>query len=233
MARKLLFFFCLVTVWPALADHIAAGSNDATPINVNNIKMAKEHVVIKGHQITRAGMQGEWRVNCEYVFTNISNKAIDVKMAFPFPRLIHDFKVTMQDKSLPVTRIKLSPQHKPKLHYKNAYIWNIHFAPHQTITLHHQYLTGVAINSVVQNRIYYVLKKGSLWQGGRIGHALLEVIPNTPTRLCSDTDSADYFKPKPAGIKVVGIGKDKKYIWNLLNFAPESDLELCLLTKPF
>lgn len=76
-----------------------------------------------------------------------------------------------------------------------------------------------------------MLKTGALWHGSTIHDARLAVIPNTPSRLCLELEpKATYAVPKPPGMRIVGEGQQRKYLWQLSNFQPKDDLQLCLIT---
>lgn len=254
--RKLIF---VVTVMLsssfAYANDTSFGGSGASPMPIrqNNVRMMSEHIVIQGKNIASSEGNGEWRYRCDYTFRNETNRTINLEMGFPFPvydpddgdiavpkgrvvkkqgALVHDFSVTINGQPIVITRRKIQSNEKLKMYYKDAYLWPMHFLPHQTVVVHHDYITGVTINSMGFSWVDYVLRTGGLWHGGVIGYALLEVIPNTPTRLCSEllTDHPNPMAPKPAGIKIFGKKQFRRYVWDLKRFSPTEDLRLCLQT---
>lgn len=59
----------------------------------------------------------------------------------------------------------------------------------------------------------------------------IEIIPNTPTRLCSEINkTAKDRKPTLNGMKIIGKGKDRRYVWDLKRFSSKKDFSLCLQT---
>lgn len=106
------------------------------------------------------------------------------------------------------------------------------FKPHETLTVTHDYTLGVSYDAMGQIWVDYVLKTGRLWKDEKIGHTFIEVVPGVPTRLCSEVSKTVYpeLKPQPAGMKIVGQGKERRYIWDRSQFKPKKDLRLCLKT---
>lgn len=238
------------------ADDTAFGGSGSSPMPIEktDIKMVDEHINIQGHQIDRSDMQGEWKVTCDFTFENTTDKPITLNVGFPFPideadgnvtapagmpvkqgdALVHDFSVTVDGQPVTATKQKIASNPEKGLHYTDAYIWEMHFEPHQILRVHHNYITGITFNVLGHSIVSYVLMTGGMWQDGTIGDAKLQVVPNTPTRLCSELvsngNSLEYLKPHPEGVKIVGTGRDRKYVWNLINFQPKSDLDVCLQT---
>lgn len=255
--RKILLLIAVMTFIPAFlahADDTAFGGSGAAPMPIKqtDVAMLNEQIVISGHEINRPDMKGEWKYNCEYTFKNETNSSHTFQMGFPFPvddqmgeittplgytskkgsALVHDFAVTINGKSVPAKATKIASVPEKGINYEDAYIWQITMPANQIVKVHHYYVSGVTINVMGQNNVSFVLKTGGLWKGDTIGSAHLEVVPNTPTRLCTELDkSADYLKTTPAGMQIVGEGKDRKYVWDLQNFAPKEDLELCLINN--
>lgn len=238
----------------AYANDTAFGGSGASPMPIEKteIKMVDEHITITGHEIDKENMQGKWNVSCDFTFQNMTDKPITLDMGFPFPvyekeenitapagmqprqgaPLVYHFAVTVDGKDVPATKQNIASNPEKGLHYKHAYIWKMHFLPHQIVKVHHDYAIGVTFNVMGYSLVNYVLLTGGLWQGGTIGDAKIEIIPNTPTHLCSELDdtAAEYLQPKPQGMKIAGNGQDRKYIWNLKNLKPKEDVDVCLQT---
>lgn len=248
----LIIFFFQINL--AIADDTAFGGSGSSPVPIekNEIKMIDEVVRIIGHQIDKENMQGDWQISCDFTFQNMTDKPITLNVGFPFPiyeeegnvtsptgknvkvgsPLIYDFKVTVDGKSIEAKQTKIAPNTEKGLSYTNAYIWPMSFAPQKILKVHHDYKTGVTFNVLGHSMVTYVLKTGGLWQGGSIDSATFEIIPNTPTRLCSELESnpAEHLVPKPPGVKIEGSGKVRKYVWTFKNFKPTQDLDVCLQT---
>lgn len=250
---NMLFIFML-TYSLAHADDTAFGGSGSTPMPIekNEIRMIDEHIVINGNELDKENMQGEWKVSCDFTFKNMTDKVIALDVGFPFPiyeeeenitapagitpqkggPLLYDFIVQVDGKKVDAQQKDIASNSSKGIYYKNAYIWKMTFAPHQIARVHHDYKTGVTFNVMGHSLVNYVLLTGGLWQSGTIDHAKLEVIPNTPTRLCSELENSesDYSKPKPDGVEIIGLGKNRKYIWNLKKLQPKEDLQVCLQT---
>lgn len=236
------------------ANDTAFGGTGATPYPIEqpNIQMLSEKITISGRDLNNPTMNGSWFYQCDFLFKNNHHEPLTVQMGFPFPvdneefgniavpagrqvkpgeALVYDFKVTAQGKSISTQRQKIAPNQEKGLFYKDAYLWKLTFSPAETVAIQHQYTTGATFDVMGFNQVSYVLKTGGLWQGGRIGQTQIEVIPNTPTRLCSELNKKINFgSPKPKGMKIIGQGKNRRYVWNLKKFSPKDDLSLCIQT---
>ena len=246
-----ILFSCAMT---AQADDSAFGGSGAAliPIKQSGVKMVNEHVVLNGVGIDEDGFKGSWHVTCDFTFENTQNKLLKFRMGFPFPvkeelgevtvpaghkakrgdPLVYSFAAWADGKPIAAKHYNITSVPEKGLYYDNAYIWNMTFAPRQIIKIHHKYVTGVSPNAVGHTYASYVLKTGGLWEGGKIGYARLEVIPNVPTRMCSElkTPETQYLQPTLPGVKIIGFGADRRYIWDLKDFHPTQDLDFCLQT---
>ncbi|KGP63956.1 hypothetical protein EP47_08625 [Legionella norrlandica] len=236
-----------------LANDTAVGGGGSLPIPISqpHIQMVSELIRISGEELNGTKMNGSWHYDCNFTFKNTSKKEVTISMAFPFPindgnseialpagqttkagqALVYDFLVTVDDKQVSARRGNIAPNQNKGLYYEDAYFWQATFPPLATVKIHHDYITGATYDVMGYHWVHYVLKTGALWQNNTIGHTRLEIIPNTPTRLCSEIDTkADYLETTPPGMKISGSGKNRKYVWDLLHFQPKSDLSLCLFT---
>jgi len=258
MMMKILLFcvsvVLLLCVMVANADDTAFGGSGALPfpIKQTGIKMVNEHIVLRGHGLNRKNFKGAWHVTCHFTFKNTQDKTLKFRMGFPLPvqdeigeittpygysanigdPLVYDFLVWVDGKLVPTKRYKIAVRRDKEMYYKHAYIWNIVFAPMQTIKIRHKYITGVTVNAVGHTYALYVLKTGAMWQGGKIGHIKFEVIPNVPTRMCRElkTQETQYLEPILPGVKIIGSKANRKYVWNLKSFHPKKDFDFCLQT---
>lgn len=235
------------------ANDTAVGGEGSLPIPISqpHIKMVSELIRINGKNLNESQMNGSWYYDCNFTFKNTLNKELTISMAFPFPindgnseialpagqqtkvgqALVYDFLVTVNNKLVPTHRGSIAPNQDKGLYYEDAYFWKTTFPPLATVQIHHDYTTGATYDVMGYHWVHYVLKTGALWQDNTIGHTRLEVIPNTPTRLCSELESkADYLNPTPSGMKVLGSGLNRKYVWDVYHFNPQADLSLCLFT---
>jgi len=252
LSSLLCVFILIALAWPARADDTAFGGRGASPMPIGQaeIEMVSESVVISGSDLEGGG-EGRWNASCDFTFRNTSDKSIKLSVGFPFPvredegpvtvpqgrkarvgdPLVYDFKVTVNGKPVKAVRTKIKPNRDLGQYYSDAYIWKMEFGPKQTVKVHHDYITGITWDVMGYSWAGYVLKTGGNWKGGRIGSAHIEVIPNALVILCKDVEKqADYLKPKPKGMKTVGRGAEKRFVWDLKNFRPEEDLDLCMQT---
>ena len=112
-------------------------------------------------------------------------------------------------------------RHKDKLtDYRNAWVWDVTFAPGETVEVINTYehLTSESIEGY--EFINHVLKTGKSWKGGKIGRLLFEVKPKKDFIL--EFDMEDSVLPKAT--RVEADGQFKKVVWDLKNFTPETDL---------
>ncbi len=254
--NKLLSFLTALLLGLPLAgqanDSSFGGSGSLPmPIKQANVKMVSEKIVMRAYGLDKRTLDGEWRVSCNFTFKNTSNSTLKIKMGFPLPLveetgessvpagrhdkigspLVHDFSVAVNGKAVNVSRSKINDNEKYGIYYKDAYLWQATFLPHETVNITHRYITGVSADAMGFTWVRYVLQTGRMWQGGSIGHSVIEVIPGVPTRLCTEVNKPyQYMMTKPKGLKIIGKGKNRKYVWNLHNFTPKSDLTLCLQT---
>lgn len=235
------------------ANDTAFGGSGSLPIPISqpDIQMVNERIIISGRKLNHAAMNGSWNYHCTFTFQNTRNEAVAITMGFPFPvntgmsevalpdkrqssegkALVYDFKVKIDNQPVTAKPQKIAANPDKGLYYEDAYLWDMTFSPLQTVTIQHDYETGATYDVMGFHWVSYVLKTGSLWQNNTIGHTTLEVIPNTPTRLCSEIDpKSDYLQPTPPGMTITGEGKTRKYSWNLSHFNPSDDLSLCLYT---
>lgn len=247
----LAFIFCAC---PAVhANDTAFGGSGATPMPIGQpeIAMVSERIVINGVDIGDERGEGRWEVSCDYTFRNTSDKAVKLTVGFPFPvneeesavsipkgkkahtgePLVYDFKVSVDGRSVQARQSKIAPNPEAGQYYRRAYLWDMEFKPGGTVQVHHEYTTGVTWDVMAYSWAHYVLRTGANWKGEKIGSAHLEVVPNELVKPCSEIEKqAEYLRPKPAGMKAVGGGAKQKFVWDLKDFKPREDLELCLQT---
>lgn len=234
------------------ANDSAFGGSGALPVPISEQKvlMQSERIRILGDAINTPNMQGRWIYQCRFDFKNLTNQSLDLKMGFPFPvehewgevarpkghhfkkhaPLVYGFIVLKNGKRIASYRANIGIDAARDLHYRQAFLWNMRFEPLQKIRLIHHYYTGVTQDVMGYDWVHYVLRTGALWANQKIGRAIIEVIPNTPTRLCYEIDKKVYLKPKLKGLKIIQYGKLRRYLWQLNQFKPQHDMNLCLMT---
>lgn len=257
MVKNLWFCVSVVVLLYAVvvnADDTAFGGSGALPfpIKQSGVRMVNDYIVLRGSGLDRNDFRGAWHATCFFTFKNTQDEALKFRMGFPLPvrdevgavatpygysanvgdPLVYNFSVWINDMLVPVKRYKIAARRDQEMYYKHAYLWDIMFAPRQTINIRHEYSTGVTVNVMGQTYVSYVLKTGAMWQEGKIGHMKLEVIPNVPTRMCSEfkTQEPQYLGSTPPGVQIIGSKANRRYVWDLKNFSPTQDFDLCLQT---
>jgi len=254
MQKFLSLLFLVVTSQSALANDTAVGGSGSSPMPIteNNVKMKSEHIVISGRDINNKNMHGAWEITGDYVFENTTDKPLNFKMGFPLPILeseemvaypaghpakvgdpmVYDFTITINGQPTPVSQEQLMANDEKHLDYKQAYTWDVSFAPHEILNIHHHYLTGVTINVMGYTPVNYVFKTGGLWQEGLIGDAKIEIRPNTPTKLCHEVDKRyqEYAKTTPSAPTILANKNQRIYTWHFTRWHPTDDLDVCLIT---
>ncbi len=251
--RSITLLAALLFASPVFANDTAFGGSGSTPMPIgqSEIEMVSERVSISGSGVDDPQGGGRWNVECEYVFRNAADRPIKLSVGFPFPTydeevpaafpagkrakvgdpLVYDFAVTVDGRPVKATRQKIAPNNEKGQFYKDAYLWEMSFAPKQTATVKHTFSTGVTYDVMGYSWANYVLKTGANWKNGRIGSAHIEVRPNERVKLCREIEKqADYLAVKPAGMKVEGRGKDVRFVWELKALAPTEDVDLCMQT---
>lgn len=254
MKKRFILIALISFVWiaPTWANDTAFGGSGASPMPIEQsaVEMVDEHVVIEGVGLNREDYAGKWGVTCDFTFRNTSDKPVKIRMGFPFPLredegpvtiphgkkasvgdpLVYDFKVTINGKPVHAVRQKISPNRDRGLYYSSAYLWDVEFKPGETLKIRNTYTTGVTFDVMGYSWASYVLKTGGMWKSGSIGNALIEVKPGTITKLCSEVEAGGYLKPKPEGMRSMGSGTAKKYVWKFRDYTPKDDLNICLQT---
>lgn len=218
------------------------------PLTTGDVEMVEEHVVLTFNHERRA-----WEVRCDFWFENKSDQTVKLQVGFPFPvynpdhgdisvpkkakepkagrPLVWDFQTKVRGKKVKVreTRTVKNPK-LPDLDYEFAYLWDAEFKPGEKVQITNTYTHGEALTVDGTMGARYVLKTGGLWKGGKIGRSRLELhVPHPRIVLCADHMASDGGSVvKPAGGKVSTDAKGLHIHWDLKNFAPKEDLEVCL-----
>ncbi|MEZ4266541.1 MAG: YARHG domain-containing protein [Myxococcota bacterium] len=229
-------------------DGVYGGSGvHPMPLTTSDVRMVEEHVVLR-YDRKRAA----WDVTCDFTFENTSKEAVTLTVGFPFPTvseeeeentatpagkpeakpgrpLVWDFETTVGGKKVPVRETKtLTNTEIPDVSYTFAYIWEVTFKPGERVNIRNTYTHGE--NAVSDGTVYanYVLKTGTLWKGGKIGRSRLEVhMPGARHVLCSGDLLHEPTAFTPAGGKTVIDGKGIAILWDLKDFAPTQDINVC------
>lgn len=229
-------------------DGVYGGSGvDPMPLTTSDVRMVEEHVVLR-YDSKRAA----WDVTCDFTFENTSKEPVTLTVGFPFPivseeeeentatpagkpeakpgrPLVWDFETTVGGKKVPVRETKTLTNTKiPDVSYTFAYLWEVTFKPGERVAIRNTYTHGE--NAVSDGTVYanYVLKTGTLWKGGKIGRSRLEVhMPGARHTLCSGDRLHEPSAVLPAGGKTTIDGKGISILWDLKDFAPSDDINVC------
>ena len=247
------------TFGAAQANDTTLGGNGVTllPIKNDNITMADEPIVIDGIPTSNGSVSG-WKTHCTFHFKNETAEPQKITMGFPFPRnfefdgsefglspsdpefkqlskseqarylqpVIHSFTTKVRGVDVKSKEIKLDDK---RTEYNNAWVWEITFAPGETVEVINTYEHGTSGTVQGDQWVDYVLLTGKNWKGGKIGRSLLEVRPHTD--FFPDTvEWIEDFKSTPKGARIVEDGAFKKAVWDLKDFAPDSDLHFSFFT---
>ncbi len=264
--KRLLSLAVLGAAFGLLGNEVSA--NDSTfggagvnlvPIQNDEIRMADELVIL---QQTYRG----WHVTVTFHFKNESANAQKVVIGFPFKgrsvtgdyddvswkqELAKNFKSTVRGKELPSRKIEIRSEKdqeagKPGLlgkdsSYTHAYVWDVEFAPNETVEIVNSYDTGANYMPDGSQWAEYILKTGKNWKGNQIGRSQIEVRFIEDVVLCDEMTSAQKNNCKGIeycpctitdtattikGYKIEGQGSNRKMVWDLPNFAPEKDLDV-------
>ncbi len=256
MLKPLLLALALSLPGLASANDTAFAAEGANLIPIKNdaVRMVDEHVVLEG-QLYKDQLDA-WKVTVSFHFKNESDKEQKLQMGFPFPKmvsevpdrpvnvphgrkpndwLIYDFKASVRGKAVKPKEVLLKNVMKVEEDspYSYAQVWDVTFKPGEEIEVVNSYLTGVTSNSILMQYANYVLKTGANWKESKIGRSLIELKPNIPFISCDENPKYSMgAEPKPGGYRIEGQGKDRKVIWDLKDFTPTEDVQLCLFTAP-
>ncbi len=245
------FLALSLTFGAASANDTSFGGEGATllPIENHEIAMVDEHIVIEGMPDKRPDfpkLKG-WKTTCTFHFRNDSSSPQTITMGFPFPRPIDvDREGTqLEELDAKMKKVFLTPMiakfttkvrnvdvkskeieiKDPSSPYRNAWVWDVTFAPGETVEVVNTYEHEASGNSEYEQEITYVLRTGKNWKGGKIGRSLLEVKPNLDFYPVPGELAAEY-EVQPKGARIEADGAFKKVIWDLKDFEPKSDLRI-------
>ncbi len=244
------FLSCCLLCGGAMANDTELGGNGATPIPIQNdqISMKDEHVVLEGVTGPFHRALLHWKVTCTFHFKNESSTVQKLTMGFPFPQWIdihseysrdkledlspesreyllqpsiRNFTTTVRGKAIEAKESKLET---PDSSYAMAYIWDVEFAPGETVEVVNTYEHNASNQWDGTEFISYVLMTGKNWKGGKIGRSLLEVRPKVKFKSPVSDEDGFVYGSDPKGGRWKADGEFKKRVWDLKNFTPQTDL---------
>lgn len=221
------------------------------PLNSDDVRMLDEIVRLRLNPKDRA-----WEVSASFIFENTSSEPVTLTLGFPFPAvhsehdevglpdgvtkpaqgepLVFDFTTTVRGEPVDARR---SPtglnDDRPDLRYSFAWLWDVTFAPNERVHVVNTYRHGISATNFGGASAMYVLKTGSTWKDGRIGHARLSVeVPSARHVLCPpDQDLYDGSPISPEGAHISPNHGEPGFTlhWSLANHEPSADLYVCLV----
>jgi YARHG domain/Domain of unknown function (DUF4424) len=188
---------------PARANDTAFGGSATRPYPVRSseVEMVSEKVELKLIGLDR------WEVRCHFVFRNATNKAVALRMGFPFPAnegegdlsvprglkapkvgrpVVWRFSATVRGKPA-AARLRPLAQGQLKARFGVwAYIWQVRLRPRERLEVHNSFVLGVTATSMAfMTEVSYLLRSGGSWRGGRIGRSRITVRSDQPFLPCS------------------------------------------------
>lgn len=177
--NKLIFgFIILIALSPSIvrADGVEVEvikGYTVIPVQNHAVRMLSEEVKMfpaeKQNEINESV-----QVNANFIFENLSDKKIEMKMGFPFflsdnPR---GFKSWIQGQPVKVEKRPMGGkgeivlQHERSGYILHMYVWDISFAPHEKKEVKVEYVGGWG-NALTPAEFYfiYVTETGALWSG--------------------------------------------------------------------
>lgn len=235
----------------ALANDGAFGGSGVHPMPLNNtdVRMVDEIVTLRLDPAADA-----WQVRCSFIFENTSDEAVKVTIGFPFPvvdadmeyvlpkgvkrpkpsePLVWDFTTEVRGQRVKARRgeTAVNPD-KPDMVYGFAYLWDVTFAPGERVHIVNTYRHGVSAVVGGLKFANYVVRSGTTWKGGAIGHARLSVeVPTDRWIPCPDSETGDEGFARPAGAAVSPLHGEPGFAvhWSIPNFAPTEDVQVCFM----
>ncbi|TVQ94316.1 MAG: YARHG domain-containing protein [Deltaproteobacteria bacterium] len=239
------------TIPTALANDGAFGGLGVHPMPLDNteIRMVDEIVTLRLDPKIEA-----WDARASFVFENTAHEPVTVTIGFPFPvvdpntelvvpkgvtppkandPLVWAFKTQVRGEKVNARRgqVIANPE-KPGLDYTFAYLFDVTFAPGERVHIENAYRHGVS--TVVGGLKYanYVVRSGTTWKGGNIGHARLNVEVTTDRWVpCPPSESGERGFARPDGAAVSPLHGEPGFVvhWSLADFAPTEDVQVCFV----
>ena len=210
-----------------------AGSN-LIPITNADIRMVDETILIDG-RTDHSGNLIFWETEVTFHFRNESDQPQKLTIGFPFHPASQDaeevgqFKAIVRGRPVTAKKIDLNTE-TPGYVYTFAYVWEMEFAPRETVEVKNSYLTGLS-ESNGNSAVHYILKTGANWKDQKIGHSHIEIRPHIPFGDCL------WGQTRPEGYRIVKEKNlkemvwEKKFVWDLKDYTPEEDVYGCILTR--
>jgi len=241
-----------LTTAPAAANDGVFGGTGVhpMPMKTSAVRMVDEIVTLRLDPDKHA-----WNVRCSFIFENTTDEAVTLTIGFPFPThfdehmeiakprdakplrvnepLVWDFATTVRGAPVRARhgKVEVNPD-QPDMEYDVAYLWEVTFAPRERVHIVNTYRHGVSAVVGGMHFANYVLKTGSTWQGGRIGHARLSVeVPSDRYVLCPPEELGSQPAATPAGFVVSPRhgGPGLEVHWSLSDHRPDEDLAVCFM----
>ena len=199
---------------PASANDSSFGGSgaDLQPLQETRVQMQSEDIVMDLRFDRRVGWAA-WHITASYRFHNPTAAPVALQMGFPEQHCdegwdcngkggkFRDLKITARGAAVKHRIGTVSKDHKWAPSLGQVYLFDVSFAPGETVQIVHRYTYDVS-TSVEGQSVEYLTTTGALWNGP-IGHARFTL--RTPWRPWMVTFLPDFtltaYTEKPGGKK--------------------------------
>jgi len=233
--------YCFIVLVFLIADAWADGvevevikGNTVIPVQNHNVRMLSEEVKMlpaeKQNEINESV-----QVNANFLFENLSDKNIVMKMGFPFfssksnPR---DFKAWVQGKPVKAEKRPMGGkgeivlQHERSGYVLHMYVWNISFAPNEKKEVKVEYRGGWGnFLTPAEHYFIYVTETGALWSG---------TIGKADIYLKLSRDSMELLKNPHFKLRATPSGyilRRDQLEWHFKNWKPKENIGVVIIDE--
>jgi hypothetical protein len=235
--KKLLFIAVMLlllvgTVWADGVEVEVVKGNTVIPVQNNKVRMVSEEVTMVPAE-DQNEINNVVKVNAKFVFENLTDQQISMKMGFPFyssgPK---GFKAWVQGKSVNVGKRPMGGKGEIVLQNEKSgftldiYIWDISFLGREKKDVNVEYFGGWG-NQLSSNDYYfiYVVETGALWSDS-IGKAdFYLTLSKDAMRMLRDPRMK--LQASPSGY----IQKGDRIEWHFQDWEPKENLGVVIVDK--
>jgi hypothetical protein len=195
------------------------------PMKTTEVSMVSEDITL----------QGGWSVDARYEFRNNTDKALALQLGFPEYRCdpgdggdcvdpasyaFEQMKTEVRGKPVPIRKGKVSREHRMGEWLGRAWLFDVNFAPRETVAVRHTYYVPGATVVDGTESIVYITRTGALW-AGPIGLARFRVRLPLDTRWINEPDNV-----KRKSLEFVQNAKATmaELVYELHDWTPDADL---------
>jgi len=171
----------LIGIAPATApaNDVAFGGAGATltPLEEPRVQMLAEDILLErsapgGYRILG---EGDWRIQASYRFRNLTAEAVELQIGFPEPACpaegdcdfsgFEAMSTTVRGEPVALTVGTLERQHAWAGDIQRVHLFQVRFAPHETLTVVHRYRHGLSEHANGGEGLLYLTRTGAPWAG--------------------------------------------------------------------